>query len=225
VTALMVVGSNTLSPGDEAVRDRFLGLGFTGVLMLTDSLVTPADATGKQLVLISESAVSANVGSRLNATTAPILNLEPALQDDLGMTGPTWGSLKLTNGVPSGPLPPVNSQHGTVPGTGVYLELGIPSILTAGLPTGMVVMVNPSLQTFNWGFPGRGATIVTRTPPRQGSSAGVPTSYVYERNSTLDDGSVAPGKRGQFYTGATLAAIQSAESWLLFDAMVNWARQ
>jgi hypothetical protein len=88
----------------------------------------------------------------------------------------------------------------------------------------VITFVSNTVASFGWGWPAAGVRVITRTPPRMGSP-GIPTSYVYEQNAVLNDGTIAPGKRGQFYTPGELVLLQSAESWRLFDAMVNWARQ
>jgi type VI secretion system Hcp family effector len=223
--ALMVVGSSTLSVNDSAIGTRLGALGFSSVQIVVDANATAADANGKQLVLISESVVSANVGTKFNNATTAIVNLESALQDDLGMTGAVFAALGMNNGIPTGPLPPANSQHGTIPVTNLYVELGVPPVLTGGLPTGMVTAVVSSEQPVGWGYPGGNATIITRTPPVRGSTPGVPTSYVYERNATLNNGTLAAGKRGNFYAIGNVPSTQTANSWSLFDAMIAWARQ
>ena len=49
------------------------------------------DAYGKSLVIISNSVTSGNVNTKFRNVPVPVLNWEPALFDDLHMTGLTSG--------------------------------------------------------------------------------------------------------------------------------------
>src|SRR3954463_6640194 len=65
-TALFVVGSTSLSAPDAAIRSRLTGLGFT-LVTKTGSAVTSGDATGKAVVVISESITSSDVNTKFRA--------------------------------------------------------------------------------------------------------------------------------------------------------------
>ena len=62
-TALLVVGGSptTLGTGDSAVKARLQALGYS-VVVVGDAASTTADASGKQLVAISSTVSSGNVG-------------------------------------------------------------------------------------------------------------------------------------------------------------------
>jgi hypothetical protein len=88
---LFVVGSTTLIPGDAAVKARLEGLGFTVAVKDAPSSAT-ADATGKALVVISESVTAIDVSTKFRDVAVPVIVMEAGLYDEMQMTGTTLGT-------------------------------------------------------------------------------------------------------------------------------------
>src|SRR3954462_3021311 len=98
--ALLVVGSATLVPGDTALKTRLsANLGFA-VTVKDGTSATSLDATGKTLVVISESvtdnyAVSpavVQVGTKFKSSQVPVVVLEPQLFGVMALTSTTQGT-------------------------------------------------------------------------------------------------------------------------------------
>jgi hypothetical protein len=84
-SALLVSGSAAPEPGDVPVRDRLAQMGFQ-VTVIDDDLVTGADATGMDVVLISESASSDVIGSTFTELAVPLLVWERHMFSELKMS-------------------------------------------------------------------------------------------------------------------------------------------
>jgi hypothetical protein len=196
--ALFVVGNTTLSAADQALKTRLEGLSFVVTVKL-DSASAASDATGKQLVLISETCSSGNVLGKFLSVSQPVITLEPAIQDEMNMTGATWGT-----------------DQGTVASATQVNVLSSAGALAAGL-SGNTTVVSAA-NTFIWGVPGASATVISRVV---GSSTQA-TSYKYEAGATLISGTAAGKRAACFPHGATAPSL-NANGWALFDALVNWA--
>jgi hypothetical protein len=83
--ALFVVGDPSLGPGDDAVKTRLEGLGYTLIIEEDDSAVA-TDGIDKTLVVISSTVPSSAVDSKFKSVATPVVTWENALFDDLGMT-------------------------------------------------------------------------------------------------------------------------------------------
>ncbi len=138
-TALLVVGSTTLNAIDTDIKNRLQTLGLT-VTVKSASSATSADATGKRVVVISESVSPTNVNTKFRTVAAPVVTLEPQLFDDMGMTGTTSG----TDFGSTGSQTKINISNSSSP-------------LAASL-SGTVTVVNAS-STLAWGVPNGNATI------------------------------------------------------------------
>lgn len=196
--ALFVVGNTTLSAADAALKSRLEGLGFVVTVKLDSASVT-ADATGQQLVLVSETCSSGNVGAKFLTVSQPVITLEPAIQDEMNLTGAAWGT-----------------DQGTVTSATQVNVLSSAGVLAAGFSGNTTVVT--AANTFIWGAPGASATIISRVV---GSSTQA-TSYKYEAGATLISGTAA-GKRAVCFPHGTVATSLNSNGWALFDALVNWA--
>lgn len=193
-TALLVVGNLTLNPSDAALQSRLQGLGFT----VTTALDTAASgASGKSLVMLSETCASSSLGTKYTSTTTPVIVLEPAVQDEMGMTGATWGT-----------------NEGTATTTDVNVVATGP--LTGGLSGQTTVATASSL--FSWGVPSSSAFVISRVV---GSSTQA-MSYKYEQGASMVSGTAA-GKRALSFPQGSAAVNLNASGWLLFDSLVSWA--
>ena len=94
-TALLVVGDPAvLTDRDTWMRQRLLDAGWS-VTVDDDDGITAADATGKQLVVVTDSVVMSNMQTTFTNVAVPVLMTEVYLYPYMGMTGSTateWGS-------------------------------------------------------------------------------------------------------------------------------------
>jgi hypothetical protein len=199
---LLVVGSTSpLSASDEALRARLVGLGLDVTLKTAPAAVT-SDAYGKAVAVVSESVSSADVTNKLLGVQTPVVTLEPSIMDDLGMTGPTFGT----------DYGDAQSQTHLTISTAAR---GHP--IAAGL-SGLVQVASPG-NKFVWGAPGPEATRIA-TIAGQGGLAPI---FCYEEGATMVGGVVASGRRVGFFPGGTTPAALTANGWALFDGAIRWA--
>ncbi len=209
---LLVVGAIPLSASDQKLFDQLSGSNFGqtalpshnfSITTVSDAALATGDATGKALVVVSESVSSGNVGTKLTGVATPVLCLEPNLQNQMGMTGPGFGT-----------------NMGTTSGTTVNVISGGGAssvILKAGLNGNSAVLSASGL--LNWGVPGGAAHVVSRIV----GSTTQATSYKYDKSVTLWSGGAAPGKRAFFFDHASVVLNNNSSAWKLFDALVRWA--
>ncbi|MDB5105386.1 MAG: peptidyl-Asp metalloendopeptidase [Fibrobacteres bacterium] len=194
--ALLVVGNTVLNAGDQAVQNRLQALGFT-VTVKSGLASTAADATGKNLVVVSSTVTSADVNTKFRAFTVPVLNWEQALQDDFGMTAATIGSAGTT-----------------VTQTQVAIASAHP--ISAGL-TGTQTVTTVA-GDFAWGQPGTGAVKVAN----QAGDATKTSVYAYEKGAAMV-GLTAPARRVQLFLTDGTGGSLTAAGWTLFDNAAKWA--
>ncbi len=143
--ALLVVGVPTaLTNRDAWMKQRLIDDGWS-VTVADDDGFTAAAATGKQLVVITDSVAgtaATAVGATLKTVAVPVLDSESFIYDDLGMTG-------LANGTDFGSTAADQTQL-TVTAAGAGSPLG------AGLKPGATTMSSTSVTT-GWGKPSANA--------------------------------------------------------------------
>ena len=111
--ALLVVGANTAPADDELLRQRLVSLGFS-VQLVNDTAVTAAQANAASLVVISESTLSTNVGTRLTGISKPLLTLEFQLMDELRMSSDFTSGNIGTATIVNASHPAANGQSGII---------------------------------------------------------------------------------------------------------------
>jgi len=198
-SVLLVAGSTTLGAGDAAVKTRLEGLRYT-VVVADDNQVTAADASGKEVVLVSSTSSSSAIATRLRDVAVPVIVWESALLDDMGMTGAT-----------------LNTDFGELAGRTTLTIAAPGDPLAAGL-TGTPV-IHSSAQTLKWGRPAAAAVRVATIA----GDATRPTIFRYSTGATLSSGAAAPARRVGFFLHDQSATTQTANGWSLFDAAVTWA--
>ena len=197
-SALFVVGNIVLGAGDQAVHDHLVADGWS-VLPIDDGASSAGDAAGHDLVLISSTVQSNQVGTKFRDVAVPVLAWEPYVLDDLGMTGTTSGldygsELSMTDVVIRDPSHP----------------------LSAGFDG--VVTVTTAAGKLTYGRPGAGAVGVARV----GSRPERLSTLAHEVGDTMA-GYVAPARRVSTFLSDTTAATLTADGWALVDAAVCWA--
>jgi hypothetical protein len=217
---LFVVGtSNGSVPfgggiGDTFVRARLEAQGHHLTLApdttAAGDLVAMADTA--DLVLVSESVTSANLLGKLKPSTAPILNYEAFIQDDMGLTA---------LGPPGDPGLPAQFELG-VKQADTQIDIVDPAHpLAAGLQG--TVTVYQAAKEITWGKVAATAEVVATLA---GDRAG-PCLYVYRQGALLHDGTPAAGLRVGFFledddvTGTP--NLMTGDGLKLFDAAVRFA--
>ena len=198
-TALLVRPA-TATPGDIVLRDRLVALGFT-VVERSDTQLVSGDATGKDLVVVSNAVNSGQIATKLTSVPTAVLTMESFNYGDMKLTGPTanvdfGGSANRTQ------IDVVDATH--------PLAAGRSALLAS----------NTSAALHGWGVPGPEATIIARLPP--GSPEGpLPSIFAYQTGSAMV-GLVAPARRVGFFADATAAASLTSDGRALLDAAVIW---
>lgn len=195
--ALFVVGSLTLIAGDTAIKSRLETLGFS-VMVKDAPNSAAADATGKSVVVISESVAATDVGAKFRDVTVPVMVMEPGIYDDMMMTGPTLGT-DYENAAGQTQLLITDSSHP----------------MAAGL-TGTVT-VTTTAKPFAWGKPGAGAAKVAALATNTSRYA----LFGYESGASMV-GMNAPARRAAVFLWGDTATFLNASGWQLFDAAVYW---
>ena len=204
LNVLFVVSDpHNLTPSDAAAFDRLKSIFGAGSVMLKDDNgIQTSDANGKDLVVISASVHSGNVGNKFTHLNVGIVTWESWLYDDLYLTGNTadWEYGEHFDGT---------SQI-------VITNAGHP--LAAGLPLGAHEVLTTN-GTVRWGKPKSHAARIGRV----NSTTGEYMVFGYEAGQQLFSGTAAGRRVGLFFDANFHHATNKGK--LLFDAAVIWAAQ
>lgn len=202
---LFVVGrADDLQPGDQAIRDRLVALGFR-VTPIKDSIADLERARGRALIVISESTVSSELGNRLADAPVPILNCEPNLNMTLRLTTRSARPDEVFLRPKQRSIRIVDPSHE----------------LAAGL-SGAVAVYTGREGFVTWGVPDEAvARIVARCDTREAE----PAIFGYETGKAAR-GADLPARRISFFVSANTSEAErmTAEGWALFDASVRWLK-
>ena len=193
-TALFVGKTRPLPADDARLADRLVTLGFN-VVVRNQTEAQGADANAKDLVVISDSVLSSNVGTKFRDVAAPVITWEAWLFDDMRMTKAAGGNYGSTADQTA--LTVVDNRHPLAAGFS-----GQVSTNRSGVP-------------FFWGVPGAGAVSVATLT---GSSRSV--LFAYDAGASMVGGT-APARRVGFYGGA--ASSFTPDGWTLFETASRWA--
>lgn len=199
----MVVGApGSLNGRDTWLRDRLEDAGWS-VTIGDDDTVTSGSATGKNLVVISESTAQASVGTKFTAVTVPVIVGEWVLYDEMGMTA--------TGSANQGTV--ASQTQIAVTNAGAVHTLG------AGLPAGTHTTSSSAI-SHAYGKPASGAIEAATIA----GDAAKPTVFAYDTGQTMVSGT-APARRVGWYVYSGNATVPNATATKLFDAAVAWAAQ
>lgn len=201
--ALLVVGSTTLNTGDSAIYDRLQGkLGYS-VTLKSGAGATTADATGMDVVIISSTVNSTDVGTKFRNVAVPVVVWESALYDDMGLVSTAAGSFGTIDNQ-TAILTTSNSTH--------PLGAGIAAAATMSYGTAGVTMP--------WGKPASNA-IKIATLPSDSSKAVI---FAYDKGASMV-GMTAPARRVAFMFSDTSPTVMDNSWWAawLFEAAITWA--
>jgi hypothetical protein len=195
---LFVVGGKDIKGSDQTIKKHLEDRGFD-VVVKKDKLVKAEDASGKSLVLLSESARSKDVNTKFRDVDVPVICSEPWLFHDLGMTGQ---NKKVDFGRKSRQkkMTIVNSDHP----------------LAASLSD--EIQVSTKSFYMGWGVPGENAIPVAalnQDPEKY-------TIFAYEAGAQMP-GNVAPAKRVGLFLFRGTAKSFTPDAWSLFNAVVDWS--
>jgi RHS repeat-associated protein len=198
--ALLIVGTTTLAGGDLKLRDRLVTLGFN-VSAVAGSAAVVGDATGKTLVVISESVTDTQVAAKFKPVTVPVMVLEPLLFDDMGFTTTTTTDFS----------PPKTGQSQITILTSTHA-------MAAGLSATQTVLNAGATATFGWGKP---AGTVDKIASIVGTATQV-TVFGYATGAPMNASSPAAARRVGWFASQAAFDVMSANGWTLFDAAVRW---
>ena len=194
-TVLFVGSTNPLIDRDQILVNRLNTAGYSSVV-LSQSQARTIDANGKDLVIISDSVDSTTVGTKFRSVTVPVINWEPALFDDLGMTG--TGASDFGSEAGQTQVNIVDPNHP----------------LAAGL-SGLLTTTNAAWP-YTWGAPSANASVVATVAANPARKV----LFGYETGTTMV-GMNAPARRVGFFNG--YGDDFTPEGGALFDASVKWA--
>lgn len=172
------------------------------IVTITDEF-SPVDlATGKDLIMISESIDANEVNSKYTKLPIPIICWENDIYDDLRMTGKKLDVDYGTEKEPQTSLKFFNAWHP----------------LSAGVPAGVQAVYAQGARV-NWGIPSIGGTVIATLASDPKKAAIV----AYEKGASMDGDFVAPARRMQFLLNQSCFQSLNSAGLALFDAATIWA--
>lgn len=195
-SALFVVASLSLNSGDNAIQSRLVERGFA-VALVTDVGVASDPTITQDVVVISRTVLSTNLGTALRTTARPVLVSEPYLLGEMGMVDGT------------------SSSYGVSSKSSSVVVDSAAGALAAGL-SGSVVTFSSS-QELNYGVPSAQAITVASVPNRSTQWA----EFAYDTGAQMP-GLAAPARRVSFFFTETSPAYANSDGWRLFDAALAW---
>jgi glucose/arabinose dehydrogenase len=196
---LFIVGSTTLTDGDNAIRARLGAKGYALQLIDHTPELHPANTAGMDMVLISATVTSGNIVNTYKNSTLPVITFEPYMLDDMGMTEPT-----------------ATVDYGDILNQTQLNFIAPTHPITLGL-SGNITVNDPS-RRYVWGVPGGQSfnlALIVGSPNRSGA-------FVYEQGATLVDNTVAVHKRGFLWLFDDAFTSLSASGLSIFDNMIEW---
>ncbi|HIZ55873.1 MAG TPA: hypothetical protein H9671_06675 [Firmicutes bacterium] len=191
-TVLFVYGGTSVGEGDAAMQKHLEDMGFT-VEMVEASASSTDMANGKAMVYVGESVAADAVGTKFSSVDVPVMMGEPGLFDEMLM-----GDYNQTEGY-EGTHTVVKADHPAAGGlSGEYKAFS-----TTAAP-GWI---------YNYADT---AEIIVED--QEGNAA----VCLYDEGVAMIDGSTAPARRASFYIRGQDAANATAETWQVFDGVVNW---
>ncbi len=195
-TVLMVVGDPAmLSPSDTRLRALLEERGTP--VRIVDDTAAP-DVSDVAIVVLAGSCASVTLAMKYRTVPVPVLNLEPAVQDDLGLTAATdadFGEQDMSSG-----LTVAMAMHPMAAGL-----TGDPGVVSTA-------------SSFGWGRP---AAAAQRIAIIQGMANRV-AIYAYPKGAMMV-GLVAPARRVGFFAADGSARYLGANGVRLFNAALDWA--
>ena len=214
--ALLVVGNTALNSGDAAAKKRLETLGYS-VTVKSAVAATSADANGKDLVVVSSTVTSGDVGTKFTNTTVPVLTWENAILDDLGMTQTATGvDFGTSNNQTAASIFTTACNRATMYTAAVGYGDGCHDI-SAGL-SGTIPLLRQT-GSVSWGKPGPTAQRIAHEPGNQNHAL----VFGYEKGAAMPRLASAPARRVFVFMNDATAPTWTAQGQSLFDNAVFWA--
>ena len=195
---LFVVGNTTLGAGDARIKTLLESKGHVVTLKSGSASVT-GDATGKILVVISSTVQSGDVNTKFRLVTVPVLNWEPNIMDDLGLTNGTSG------------------EYGSITSM-TQVQIGLASHQMAAGFNGGVAVYNGAGSKGTYAKPNANALKAATAV----GDATLATIFGYEIGAGMF-GLAAPARRVGFFLDDLTPADLNDNGVTLFHAACNWA--
>ncbi len=189
-------GTAALSPGDTVLSDRLRGRGFV-VSFVSDVAVSADAVAGQDLIVISSTAESGPLGTKIRDVAIPVVCLENGAFPTMGLTGTVLGT-----------------DYGSTFNQTTVVTTGLPDLTGALSGTVTITSVPAEL---GWGRPPGGGLVGADLP--DGLDAAL---FGYPTGAALV-GLEAPARRVGFGIRETAAANLTADGLALFDAAVTFA--
>jgi hypothetical protein len=196
----VVANPAALNAADTAVRDRLQNVLGKTVTVVAALGIAASAADGKDLIVISSTVSSGDVGNTFQTTPVPVLSWEQALQDNFNETLDTA------------------TDHGGAAATDQINIISTSHPLAAGFPLGPLT-ISAGTFGFSWGLPNANAVSVATVV----GTPGQVVLYGYETGASLMNGQTAPARRMNFPGDDNSFASLNANGLKLFDAAVAWA--
>lgn len=200
----LFLSSATPTASDNLVVSRLQALGFE-VVPVADTASQTSDATGKDLIVISSSVGSGNIGTKFTAAPVPILHWEWALLDELGLEADNVNGLNFAGQTD---IQIVDASHPLAAG----LSAGVKTVLTTG---------------GDMGYPNNlvsSAKIIAMSVAQADDGNKKPVLYAVEKGAALNGASIAsaPARRVGFFLANDTFINATDDGKKLFDAAVKW---
>ncbi len=195
---MVVRAAGTATAGDMVMMGRLTAYGFQQIVIVSDGAVTAQSVADSDLVVISSSAESGPLQSKLRDVAKPVLCIEDAEFPLMGMASTGGHDADISQVVI------VDSAAALV-----------------GSATGMVT-ISGRAGELGWGtFPANAAVVKGATMPGNAARAAI---FGYPKGAQMAT-IVAPGRRAGFAIREVLAANLNADGIKLFDAILAWVMQ
>ena len=192
------MGNLSLSAGDAAVLNRLTTVLGCTVTIVGDTASQATDAAGKQLVLVSSSAVSGNVNTKFRDVAVPVINWDRSLVDDFGIGAVASATTSSSNVV----ITPAGAGHLAVGGfsAGTYIIRTSATAMSVAETTGLAP----------------GAQVLA-------TANNLPAVILVEPGRLLLNNQAAPARRIHMSWGDAGLTGVNAAGLELFDAAVAYA--
>lgn len=183
--------------GDLDIQQRLEATGAT-VDIIAGAAAQSTDEVGYDVILISSSVISTEVADKFTNATIPVINWEPFIFDDLGMTGPV-----------------ADTDFGIIPQN--QIDILLPDHPLAGGFTGTVTATTAQTD-MSWGQPSANAVIVGVNPtiPAQ--------SFIFGYEAGVEMvGINAEARRVGLFLMDDTPGVLTEDGWALLIAAVSWA--
>jgi hypothetical protein len=199
VASLVVADPTANIASDAKLKMLLEAKGFTVKVGDDDGMATQSD--GSRLVVVAGTCDSTKLQAKYRDYGAPVVVLEPALFDDMGMT-----------------MGEKDTDYGEANGTQIAIT-NMNTPLAAMFPMGNVTVTGMSSKLV-WGKPAATALkVATVAGNNNGDKAAV---FAYEKGAKMVGTAVAPARRMGLFSGDIAIPNLNANADKLLNAAIDW---